>query len=390
VHALLYGLVAAALALAARSLAALWRNGAYYAERLADRSQSCYLPRVTLIVPVKGPEEGLAENLHSLAAQDYPAYQLIVTARQAEDVPPGVLPETARLVLAGDGDASTGEKINNLIAAIREAEPEAEVFAFADSDGRVEAGWLRALVAPLAEAGVGASTGYRVYVPEPADAPALIRALWNGSILGSLGAGASPLAWGGAMAIRRETFFEAGVLDFWRGTVSDDYGLAAALRRAARPIRFAPGALVASADHLGWRALAGWIRRQLVITRVYNARLWWISLAATAVYCGATIASVAAVLSGEAAALGLLALLVGQEVLKAAGWMRLAARALPAARAWVGRHGRRLMCWAPLSPWIWLTALAASAGSNRIEWRGRRYRLSRARRGRLREGRASA
>ena len=32
-------------------------------------------------------------------------------------------------------------------------------------------------------------------------------------------------AWGGATAIRKETFFEAGVLEYWKSTVSDDYAL---------------------------------------------------------------------------------------------------------------------------------------------------------------------
>lgn len=377
--ALVYGLGATALALAARSIAGLWRSRAYYAARLADRHQSGYLPPVTLIVPVKGLEEGLAENLESLASQDYPAYELIVVARCGEDVPSGVVPHGARLVLAGDGEASTGEKVNNLMAAVRHAAPATEVFAFADSDGRVEAGWLRALVAPLSEPGVGASTGYRAYVPEPACAPSLIRALWNGSILASLGAGDAPLAWGGAMAIRRDTFFHARVPDFWKGTVSDDYGLAEAVRRTGAAIRFAPGALVASCDHLGWRALLGWIRRQLLITRVYNPRLWWMSLVATAIYCLATAASAAAAVSGDAAGLALLGLLLAQEAVKAAGWMGLAARVLPAARAWRGRHGRRLLCWAPLNPWVWLAGLALSACGRQIEWRGQRYRLRRPR-----------
>ena len=380
-YAVVYGLAAAALALAARSLVALRRSRRYYAERLADRCQNRYLPRVTLIVPVKGPEEGLAENLRSLATQDYPDYELIVVARCAEDVPAGVTPERARLILAGDGDPSTGEKVNNLVAAVRHASEETEVLAFADSDGRVEAGWLRALVAPLAEPGVGAATGYRVYVPEPPDAPSLLRALWNGSILGSLGDGDSPLVWGGAMAIRRQTFIQARVLESWRGTVSDDYALAEAVRRAGMRIRFAPGALVASTDHVTARGLTAWVRRQLVITRVYNPGLWRMSLWATAVYCGATIASLAASIFGEMAGWGLLVLLAAQEILKADGWMRLAASALPAARVWADRFGKRLACRAPLTPWIWLAGLALSAYACEIEWRGRRYRLSRPRPG---------
>ena len=38
---------------------------------------------VTLIVPVKGYDEGLRENLAALAALDYPDYELIVAAHAA-------------------------------------------------------------------------------------------------------------------------------------------------------------------------------------------------------------------------------------------------------------------------------------------------------------------
>ena len=47
--------------------------------------------------------------------------------------------------------------MRNLLAAVRATRKRTEVFAFADSDGRVTRGWLRALVTPLAEPGVGAA-----------------------------------------------------------------------------------------------------------------------------------------------------------------------------------------------------------------------------------------
>lgn len=373
-----FGFVAAgALLLGLRAAAGLPPRFAYYTQRLADARRNDYLPPVALIVPVKGPEEGLGENLASLAALDYPDYELIVAARCASDVPDGVVPARARLVLAGDGDPHTGEKINNLLAAIQSAGARTEVFAFADSDGRVSPGWLRALVAPLAAPATGAATGYRCYLPDPADLASLLRSIWNASILGEFGPGDCRLAWGGAMALRKETFWQARVPDFWKGSVSDDYGVAHAVHRAGLRIGFAPGALVVSLDHIRMGEFLRWVRRQMVITRVYNPALWWLSLAATGIYAGAMVLSAAAALKGHLVGGVVLSALLGLEILKGWGRTRLARMALPGHRRWFDRYGALAIGCAPLATWVWLWALLASAFSNRIEWRGRRYDLSR-------------
>ena len=67
-----------ALLLAALSLRGERKRADYVARRLAERPRD--LPPVTVIVPVKGYDEGLRENLGALAALDYPDYELIVTA----------------------------------------------------------------------------------------------------------------------------------------------------------------------------------------------------------------------------------------------------------------------------------------------------------------------
>src|SRR5262249_12940675 len=151
------------------------RRARYVESRLTEQGGT--LPAATVIVPVKGYDEGLRENLAALAALDYPDYELIVAAHSAADIPPGVLPSPVKVVLSHGDDPDTAEKIQNLLAAVRSARKRSEVLAFADSDGRPTKRWLRALVAPLSEAGVGASTGYRWFMPEPADFWSLLRAV---------------------------------------------------------------------------------------------------------------------------------------------------------------------------------------------------------------------
>jgi len=93
------------------------KRAAYVARRLAEPAGD--LPPATVIVPVKGSDEGLRENLDALAALDYPDYELIVAAHAAGDIPPGVLPARVKVVLAHGTDPDTAEKIRNLMAAVR-------------------------------------------------------------------------------------------------------------------------------------------------------------------------------------------------------------------------------------------------------------------------------
>jgi ceramide glucosyltransferase len=370
-------LVAPAILLAASS----WRGERgkfrYYRERLPDQMQGAFLPPVSLIVPVKGYDHGLQENLASLAGLDYPDYELIIAARSPADVPPDMVPRNARVVFSEGQPAGAAEKLQNLLAAIHAVRPQTEVLAFADSDGRVSRGWLRALVAPLAQTGVGAATGYRVYLPEPPSFWAALRSAWDAVIFGTFGPGKVEFVWGGAMGLRKDLFFRLGVESLWASTASDDYVLTDAVRSAKLQLRFAPGALVVSSDRIGARELLRWIRRQLVITRVYAPRLWALSFAATVVYCTAMVACIVALADRYWMAGAVLAVLLAAGMLKGTAREKLASMALQQSRPWFQRHGWTFTWLVPLATWTWLFGHMASAFTNVIEWRGYRYRLSR-------------
>jgi cellulose synthase/poly-beta-1,6-N-acetylglucosamine synthase-like glycosyltransferase len=369
-----------ALVLAFLSLRGERKRAAYVAGKLAEeRLADGVLPPATVIVPVKGPDPGLRENLAALAAQDYPDYELIVVAHSAADVPAGVLPAHVRVVLAHAQEPGTGEKVLNLRTAVRFARRDSLLYAFADSDGRVSPLWLRALAAPLLpstpDAQIGASTGYRWYAPAPPDFWSLMRSVWDAVIAGTFGPGPNAFAWGGSMAILRETFHAIHVSDFWRDTVSDDYALSDAVHRAGLRIVFAPGAMAVSTDRTGGRAFLAWARRQLTITRVYRPRLWWTALIAHIFYCGGMAAAIAASIQGSRGAEWVLLAQLSPGMLKGANRATLAKAELPEYKAWFDRHAWVHTLWVPLGTWIWLIVLLASAFGNHIQWRGNRYRL---------------
>ena len=364
-----------ALLLAALSLRGERKRAAYVARRLSEASE--YLPPASVIVPVKGEDEGLRQNLAALAALDYPDYELLVVARTAGDIPPGVLPSRAKIVLAHGTGRHTAEKVQNLEAAVRATSKRSQIFAFADSDGRVTRRWLRALAAPLAEPGVGAATGYRWFIPEPPTFWALMRGVWDAVVAGTLGPGDNRFAWGGAMAIRKETFRAARVAEYWKNTLSDDYALSAAVHAAGGTIAYAPGALAPCFEHTSAARFFRWMRRQLTITRVYNPRQWWPGLVTHIFYCGGMAASVMAAAKGYRLAEWALVAQLFPGMLKGLNRATLAKAALPEYEAWFRRHAWVYAVWVPLATWVWLMGLATSAFGNSIEWRGYRYGLKR-------------
>ena len=368
-----------ALLLAVLSLRGERKRADYVARRLAERVED--LPPATVIVPVKGYDEGLRENLAALASLDYPDYELIVAANFAEDIPPGVLPSRVKVVLAQGLSPESSGKIQNLLAAVRAARKSSTIFAFADSDGLVTPGWLRALAAPLAEAGVGATTGYRWFVPDPPDFWSLMRGVWDAVAAGTLGAGDNYFAWGGAMAIRKEFFFEARVPDIWQGALTDDYTLSAAVHAAGQTIVYAPGALTPSREHTRGLQFFEWIRRQMAITRIYAPRLWWPGLIAHVFYCGGMAASIIASIRGNRLAEWALLVQLSPGMLKGLNRATLAKASLPEYEAWFKRHSWVHAIWVPLGTWVWLIALVSSAFARSIEWRGRLYPLKRDMRG---------
>ena len=366
---MLWVLIGLALLLGLLSLSGDRARAAWVVERLAFRLPDAECLPATVIVPVKGADEGLAENLAALAALDYPDYELIVAAGEADDVPAGALPARARLVIAGPPrDEETGGKINNLLAGVAAARPGSRVLAFADSDGRVRPGWLRALAGPLQQGTVGAATGYRWHIPARAGFWPMLRSAWNAVIAGGFGPGKNGFVWGGAMAIRRETFLAARVADYWRGAVSDDFRLAEAVLDAGLRIAFAPGAMVAARDHAGAGEFAEWIARQMKITRAYRPKLWWLGLVAHLIYCGAMVA--AAYLAPVA-----LAAQLALGAIKGRNRAAIASSCFPEDDAWFRRNGWVYAWSSPLVTWIWLYSFLASAFSRRIVWRGRAHVL---------------
>jgi ceramide glucosyltransferase len=261
-----------------------------YALRGLLSGHTRYQPRAVVIVPCRGLEPGFEENIQAILAQEYRDYEVIFVTESENDPAHGALARLLKqrrrlapptwMVVAGEA-RNQGQKVHNLLAALDTLSSIGRVDAlvFADSDMRPARNWLAELVAPLGDNRVGATTGYRWYLPSIGAGEGVrnfastILSVWNSSALALLGE-RSGFAWGGSMAIRRENFDKIGVKERWRGALSDDYVLTSAVHEQGQRIKFVPQCLVASRSEATIEDLLEFTTRQMRITRVYSPGVW--------------------------------------------------------------------------------------------------------------------
>lgn len=260
------------------------RGGIEYLEffkRELAKPESVYKPFCSIIVPCRGLDEDLHENLATLYNQNYPEYEVIFVVDDEIDAAVEVIDNLkgeSKIIIAGKATDS-GQKVHNLREAVKHISGKSEVLVFVDSDAGTSENWLKNLIAPLADEKIGAATGYRWFIPKTGGFWSEMLSVWNASIASALGANTGKnFCWGGSTAIRRETFEKLEIRKRWKGTLSDDFMITRILNEAKLPIYFVPQALTASVEDSSFGEMLEFTNRQMKITRTYAAHLWKASL----------------------------------------------------------------------------------------------------------------
>jgi len=381
-----------------------------YVRKSLSSPGSSHTPPAAIIAPVKGLDAGIADNIGRLFAQNYPGYEIIFVIAEPRDPARAVIEQAiavnpgrqARLIIAGSRSGRS-QKVNNLLHGVAAADPRSDVLVFVDSDAQVSPDWLSALVDPLGDADVGASTGYRWYLPVTSGFWSELVSAWNGSIATTLGDHGRNFVWGGSAAITRDTFERIRVADNWERALSDDYALTAAVRQAGLRIVFVPRCLLVTREDFGLKSALEFTRRQVTITRVYKPAAWWTGLISHTLFAAgffggigwamyealirpvtppnsiipaaATPARLGASTQKMSFLIVALCLIYVLGCIK--GWLRLRAAGLllPQARSEL-RPSRIMfyMLW-PLVSLLFLYDFLASATTRKIKWRGIWYEM---------------
>lgn len=345
---------------------------------------------VAVIVPCKGVEFSLADNLRRLLVQDYDDYEVHFVVESAADLACSVIrkliaekPKVAvQLIVAGRA-TNCGQKIHNLSVATGRLDETVKTVVFVDSDAAPERDWLARLVAPLIRCNVNAVTSYRWFVPRRATLANLLLCSINATAMGLVCSRRQAVLWGGSWAISQKAFSQTDVRLSWQGCLSDDLIASQRMDKMRLNVKFEPQCVVTSSVDYDGKAMWEFLRRQCFVGRWYRTRTWLLSLAFTTVsmttFWGGLILAVILSMSGFQIAAG------SSLAVACSLWAMASVRAIwrhDAGRLFVQKQTAELewarlfdICAYPLVLAVsWLGILSAAVGRS-VWWRGIGYRI---------------
>jgi ceramide glucosyltransferase len=361
------------------SFHALWIS-----RRCSSRQGRTEWPCVALIIPCKGLDPDLRENLRRHFRHDYPDYRILFSIADAADPACKIIDELmqtetchpAALVIAPRLPHCV-EKASNQIAALRAIGPEAEAIVCSDSDGRPrDAHWLRSLVAGLDDCSL--VSGFRWYVPSFCSFTGFMQSAFDSDwcLLHALG----KTTWGGAMAFRRETAERLRFEEHLCRAITDDLALQVCTHRAGERTGFVPGGMILSEPAERFGDFFRWAVRQSQLVRLVTPWLWLMGFAAANVYAAFFLLSAVLLLVPDSA--WDRALPAGALGIAAVFYLGRGLLTYRVARALLPEHAERIarLCWVyywaiPLADLLAPVVAYASLFSRTIRWRGVHYRV---------------
>ena len=377
-------------------------------ESARQKTGNDFTPKVSLIVPFKGVDQGMGENIKAFLSQDYPDYEVIFVSHSREDPSFKLLKEllskhqklellqkfkSAKILVRDEKYKDCSFKVASQLTAVREAK--GEVLAFADSDVRPGRDWLGNLVAPLANKEIGASTSTIWYVPEIPFAQTskegtaensfeqntkgsmfwtCLMSAWNSSAGLSLTQSRKRnFIRGCSFAIRKEKFEELGMEKIWEKEITDDASLTVRMKQEGSPIKFVPRAIVPAFEGFDREKVSELTTRWVRIVRHYDRK----AIRFAFLIYGISVATLAAgILSFAFGFPGIgIVLLLPQAVSLLRSWLRfkLAEDVLPEWKGSMSSSKAKIILSEFFVKFLVLYNIVKTRGMKSIIWRGREY-----------------
>ncbi len=251
----------------------------YCANGPLPRDAMAKRPLAAVILSLRGADPSLESCLTALLAQNYDRYLVFIVIDNAADPARAIVESVlarARSTAEVNVDylRNPGEKrslkVSALLQAIAQLPDDVEVVALLDSDAIPTADWLDRLVAPMADAKVGAVSGLRWYLPQDESWGSLIRYAYNA--VACVGAYSLTILWAGSLAFRRRDLQRSDLLTHWARSFSDDVSADSPLSSIGQRAVFINSGILPSTETASLRGAYSQVVRHMVGARMDYAK----------------------------------------------------------------------------------------------------------------------
>lgn len=388
-------MLAVALLAAAVSLQMIWsyRFVRLYGDPKSAPLANYQLPKVAVVLTLRGADPFLDRTLHGLTQLDYPRYDIRIVVDHKEDpaweLVHRIIAErgckNVKVEELAERRTTCSLRMSSLIQAVSSLDDSYGVVAIVDADVVTHSHWLRDLVNPLADPEVGATSGIRWYMPEETNAGSLVRHIWNVAAVAQMHA--FGIGWGGSLAVRTSLLRDADILEKWSKIMFEDTFTVNEVQMLGYKLKTVPEATMINRESIDLEGCTKFISRQVLNARMYHpswpaiARYAFLSAAATN---GALVAGAAALLLGHFAEAAAIAGAFGAYAAGMA-WAFMSSEFAVRRGAWRKGEAIRSFSWsftgkliagALLTHYVYLVSVAMALRVREIEWRGIKYRLA--------------
>ena len=383
--------VVVTLLVAAVGLQAIWclRLARLFREPKAAPLPNDQLPKVAVVLTLRGADPFLDRTLQGLTQLDYPQYDIRIVVDHKEDpaweLVHRIIAErgckNVKVEELADRRTTCSLRMSSLIQAVSGLDDSYGVVAIVDADVVTHANWLRDLVNPLADPQIGATSGVRWYMPDEMNNGSLVRYLWNVAAVAQMHS--FGIGWGGSLAVRTSLLRDANILEKWSQIMFEDTFTVNEVQMLGCKLKTIPEATMINRESIDLAGCTKFISRQVLNARMYHPAWRAISayagLSAVALN-GAVFVGAAALLSGHIAEAAVVACAFG---VYAAGMAYLLILGEQNVRQVARGRGEpiqsslswKLLAAGLLTHYVYLVSVAMAMRVKEIEWRGIKYRL---------------
>jgi ceramide glucosyltransferase len=230
--------------------------------RERNKQPTNFAPPISILKPVRGIDFASYENFSSFYRQDYGEYEILFCVNEMSDPAVPVIeqvmaefPQRSTRILSNAPQLGANRKVNNLARMTKEARHEFVVQS--DGDVRVGPNYLKEVIAPFADPGVGVVSCFYRGVAQP-NLPAQLEAIgaasdfFAGAMVADWMEGVS-FALGASVATRKSWLEKIGGYEGFADYLADDYEIGNRVHKAGGKVLLSRETVCTMYPALSWR-----------------------------------------------------------------------------------------------------------------------------------------